>query len=77
MGRLLSLLLVGALVLCHAGHSGGRSAVPGVGSAGGVVGGISWVCPALGILTGVSIATGNWIGAAGFALTAARSGCIA
>jgi hypothetical protein len=39
-------------------------------------GGISWYCPALGVLTGVSIATGQWISAAGFAVAAGRSGCL-
>ena len=76
MSRLLSLLLVGALVLCHTGHAGDLPVAPDV-SPDAVEGGINWVCPALGILTGVSIATGNWIGAGGFILTAARSGCLA
>jgi hypothetical protein len=75
MSRLLSLLLVGALVLCPAGHAGGLPGAADV-SPDAVEGGISWVCPALGILTGVSIATGNWIGAGGFLVAAARSGCL-
>ena len=40
------------------------------------VGGVSFLCAALGILTGASILHGNYIGAAGFALWGLESGCI-
>jgi len=75
MSRLVPLLLVGAVALCHAGHAGDLPVAPGV-SPDAVRGEVNWVCPALGILTGVSIATGNWIGAGGFFVSAARSGCL-
>ena len=42
-----------------------------------VTGGIQWFCPAMGILTGLSIATGQWIQAATLVVTAVRSGCFA
>jgi hypothetical protein len=76
MHRWLSLFLVGALVLCAVVDAGGLGATPAAGSAAAVVGGISWVCPALGILTGLSLATGNWIGAASLGVSAVLSGCV-
>ncbi len=75
MGRWLCVFLVTVLVLGNVGL-GGASVPAGETEPQAVVGGISWVCPALGFLTGVSLATGQWISAAGFAVTAIRSGCV-
>jgi len=74
MSRWLSALLLSALVLYPVGPAGGLPEA--VGSAEAVVGGIRWVCPALGILTGFAVATGNWIAAGGLVVNAIRSGCI-
>jgi hypothetical protein len=71
-----SLFLVGALFLMRGGEAPAL-AVPALAApAAATVGGVSWVCPALGILTGLSLATGNWIGAASLAVSAIRSGCV-
>ena len=72
MKRWLSFSLVTALVVTNLivfSEPGGAL------EARGQEGGFSLYCPALGVLTGVSIATGQWINAAGFAVAAARSGC--
>ncbi len=42
---------------------------------GAVIGGINWFCPAMGVLTGLSIATGQWIQAGSLAVAAVQSGC--
>ena len=75
MSRWLCVLVVGLLVLggpiAEAGPRPAPSAAPDE-----PVGGISWFCPALGVLTGLSLATGQWISAAGFAVTAVHAGCV-
>ena len=75
MTRWLFVLVMGVLVLSgpvvEAGPRAAEGAAPGE-----VVGNISWLCPALGVLTGLSLATGQWISAAGFAVTAVQAGCV-
>lgn len=72
MVRWISVFLMCALALGPIGPADGASP----DGADSVVGGVSWICAALGILTGVSIATGNWIAAGSLVVNAIRSGCI-
>lgn len=75
MSRWLCVLVVGLLLLggpaVEAGPRPAEGAAPDE-----VVGSVSWLCPALGVLTGLSLATGQWISAAGFAVTAVHAGCV-